>query len=338
METGSNLTTYLEWLQTHDLPRLTVTVPDGMVFSELCYLDFSPSGKIAGRTLGSVCQELLAQDQIKTMGLGDPAAFYPFIKALATNRRFAPLIILRAISVVNAAAQTQFAGMTFLLPGGDRYIAFRGTDTSLVGWKENFITAFDRTSGQEAALAYVRAEIRDCTGMVYVGGHSKGGNLALYACELLPENERERVLRLDDFDGPGLCPDLFPELTCPKAKVRRFIPEYDIVGQIFEPRQYPATIVKSTAKGIWQHDLLSWQIKDGQVVEAADTTPDSKSFHRWLDRSLSGISLASRAKIVDGIFDSFQKQGYETLQDLAPHPRTAFKKALKHKDQRKQPK
>ena len=82
----------------------------------------------------------------------------------------------------------------------------------------------------------------------------------------------------------------------------------------------------------------SWQIKDGQVVEAADTTPDSKSFHRWLDRSLSGISLASRAKIVDGIFDSFQKQGYETLQDLAPHPRTAFKKALKHKDQRKQPK
>ena len=98
METGSNLTTYLEWLQTHDLPRLTVTVPDGMVFSELCYLDFSPSGKIAGRTLGSVCQELLAQDQIKTMGLGDPAAFYPFIKALATNRRFAPLIILRAIS------------------------------------------------------------------------------------------------------------------------------------------------------------------------------------------------------------------------------------------------
>ncbi|MFR0585809.1 Mbeg1-like protein [Lactobacillus porci] len=331
METGSNLTNYLEWRQTHDLPRLTVTVPDGMVLSELCYLDFAPVQPIEGRTLGSVCRELLDQGQIKTMGLGDPGAFAPFIKALATSRRFAPLIILRAISVVNDAAQTQFAAMTFLLPGGDRYIAFRGTDTSLIGWKENFITAFDRTSGQEAALAYVRAEIRDSTGMVYVGGHSKGGNLALYACELLPANERERVLRLDDFDGPGLCPDLFPELTFPKAKVQRFIPEYDIVGQIFESVQYPATIVKSTAKGIWQHDLLSWQIKDGQVVQAADTAPDSKAFHRWLDRSLSGIPLSSRAKIIDGIFDSLQKQGYKTLQDLAPHQREAFQKALEHK-------
>ena len=191
-------------------------------------------------------------------GVLQPEQGLALLTAMTASPRFRDVRLTRYTSRTDADVEMQFSAMTFLLPDGAAYVAFRGTDSSLVGWKEDFNTSFEcPVPSQVEAADYLAAVAGDLDGGIITGGHSKGGNLAVYAAATVAPEVRERVVRAYSHDGPGFLPEVLATSAFVEVapKVCKTVPQSSVIGMLLE-QQEGYRVVRSRRPMLWQHDPL----------------------------------------------------------------------------------
>jgi len=305
---------------------------DNLVFCALAYLKF-PDECLDGRprTLRECYDMLLRGRGVEMMTTDTDVSMADVVRRAAESARFGRLAVRDYVDVFDGDPKdpVQFSAVTFELDGQTRFIAFRGTDSSIAGWKEDFMISFTRTRAQELALEYLRAHL-DPGVRFYVGGHSKGANLTLYAACLLDDERQARILHLYINDGPGLCPEVLSPALLARIDERAtmIVPEYCIIGKLFAPRIPDTRIVKSTAKTLAQHSIFSWGFENGALAPADTHSPHSLRANEVIDRWLTGVPTEQRSRVTDELFAALAHSGAESLFDLVQMGPTAFEDVL----------
>ena len=304
---------YIRWMRDVPFSVKDVTEVDSIVFSFLSYMNLK--GIVTkGRqmTVAQCCRALLAHPESLS------AHHQALYEALADSRRFGPVVIGSYKDSLQEEKDVQFCVMLFKVRKNLHYIAFRGTDNTLTGWKEDFMTCFTLTGGQRMALTYLKSHIRP--GIRYdIGGHSKGGNLAMYALSRISDEKLRQVRHIYLQDAPGLCPDVMDvsslERIRPKCISMR--PAFSVIGRLFDPGMPDVRLVQSSADGIMQHDIETWGVDHGDLLLAAAPDPAAERIVETAEGWLDGVSTEERRHFVDDVFRAVESGGARTVEDLS---------------------
>ena len=237
--------------------------------------------------------------------------------AVMASRRFRDMRALHYVESFDSAEEKQFAAVSFQLTDELAYVAFRGTDSTLIGWKEDFSMAFKSpVAAQESAARYLGEAAKHLRGALLVGGHSKGGNLAVYAAAECDRAVQDRIARVYSHDGPGflesvLQRDSFGRIA---GRIEKTLPQSSVVGMLLE-HQERYSIVKSNRVSFLQHDPFSWLVENNAFVPFSHLTSDAI----YLDHTISGwlaqLSEADRARFVDALFEILSANDITTVDE-----------------------
>lgn len=303
---------------------------DSLVFSWLAYTHLTDAHDRACTVRGIALHELLrAEDFDEMFGSSwDVQGSRDLLFAVCASPRFRTTRLTDFRFKTDKASEEQFAAMTFRLPDGTSYVAFRGTDSTVVGWKEDFnMTFLSPVPAQEEAADYLEEVARTTAGPLYVGGHSKGGNLAVYAAAMCSPQVRSRVRRVFSHDGPG-----FHREFCAAEPYRRImpimektVPKSTMIGAVLsESPDLAPTIVESDGISLFQHNPFLWEVdvRAAAFVEADGYTASSRFFNSTLDAWMDKYSLAERGRFVDALFDVIGVTGANRFSDIMVDIRT----------------
>lgn len=242
------------------------------------------------------------------------------VDKLATSKRFRNVKLLNYVDEYDPDVQKQFAAMTYRLTMDVYLVVYRGTDDTLIGWKEDFhMTYMDHVPSQRRAASYLQHAMKEFPkGRFMVAGHSKGGNLAAYACSYLPDHLIERVNAIYCYDAPGLNKAIIETEGYQRIAhlVHRFVPQGSIVGMMLEVPE-PAKIVKSRAFfGFAQHDAFTWMVEKDGFVTLDQTSPDSQQMDQTLKQWVQEVPDSQLKKFFDTFFGLFLDAGITSINDL----------------------
>lgn len=312
------LADYVQWMGEFSFSQADFREADALILCALSYFDFSPLFACGEESrLLREARGPAERGELKVMITGGSAGFPELLALCADSERFGSL---RMSGYCDRYAQNpplQFAALCFHDQGELSFLAYRGTDSTLAGWKEDCMISFTRTQAQTQALDYARRQL--CPGRRWrLGGHSKGANLALYTACLLGEAQWETVERVYLLDGPGFCPEVLdPALTERiDSRTTQILPRFSIVGQLFAPRVTDTRIVDARHTGLMQHLLLSWGIDHGRLAAAVEHDPESLIYSQALNEWISAIHPDDRPVFVNELFDALEAGGAETLEEL----------------------
>ena len=227
------------------------------------------------------------------------------------------MILCNYTNKIDPIQEKQFSAITILMEDGTMYIAYRGTDNTIVGWKEDFNMSFSElVPAQIDAVAYLEKVAKQYKRKIRVGGHSKGGNLAIYASAFCSSKVQKRIMNVYNNDGPGFCDKIVNSQSYQKIldRVHTYIPQTSIIGRLLN-HQEEMTILKSTETGIMQHDLYSWQVLGGKFVED-ELTSSSEFMDKTITNWLKEVTPEQRGKFIDTIFEILNTTQAETLTDI----------------------
>ena len=241
------------------------------------------------------------------------------LEKVASSTRFKNIKLMGYVNDIDPDIQKQFAAMIFKIKPDSYVLTFRGTDDSIIGWKEDFhMTYMDQVPAQKTAVNYLRKAMDAMPGQFILTGHSKGGNLASYAASQIEPEYQERIQSIYSYDAPGLNHSVITSqgYQTISDKIKRYIPQGSIVGMMLEtPKQ--AQIVKSTAiGGLAQHDTFSWQISDQTFVLLDNLNPDSLQVDKTLKNWVDSVSDDELKDFFDLFFGLILDAGISSINDL----------------------
>ncbi|MCQ2504093.1 MAG: DUF2974 domain-containing protein [Saccharofermentans sp.] len=299
---------YLEWRGDLTLEQAPFNDVDAAILARFCYEPFD------GIVSESFRKKIKVEDACNAMlnipnldkKLLIPKEDTKLIQVIARSKRFSSMKMSGYINDIDLQRQTQFSAVVFDLDNEHNYyVAFRGTDNTLIGWKEDFNMGFDfPVPAQITALEYFEeARIGLKEGTFILGGHSKGGNLAIYASAFASCNCQDTIRAIYNFDGPGFTETIYEreQFLAIEDKVRTFVPEFSIVGMILEHSE-DYSVVSSNALGFMQHEPLSWEVARDSFPLIDRVAKGSKFIDHTLKDWLSGLSMEEREKFVDTIY------------------------------------
>ena len=310
---------YIAWRGDLSFSSSAPNEVDALIFSTLSYIPFR--GSVERNPEKPV---LLRQAAREFFDIPDPEGYIrtqndlELLKAAGESQRFGNIRIAEYRKIFIKERDTQFAAVTFLLDDGSIFISFRGTDNTLVGWKEDFSMCFRREiPSQKLAKQYLQDVLMDHSGPVRVSGHSKGGNVAVYAVSQSVPVIRERILEVYNQDGPG-----FSEAFLEDPGYRQIlpilhtqVPQSSVIGMILN-RAEPIAIVKSNQSGIMQHDPFSWEVQGNRLVAVDSLSGNSIFLQLTIKNWLLGMDMETRVRMVDMLFDLLTSGDVEVTGDL----------------------
>ncbi|MBQ8162218.1 MAG: DUF2974 domain-containing protein [Clostridia bacterium] len=307
---------YVSWYADVSFLALPLRTEDTLVFSYLAYEDYTPVLKgLCADNLRSLLRYHLAK-----MPENDPAQaeYKRLIRAISDSSRFGDLRVLDFQNVLDVTEHTQFAALTLEYASGQVYISFRGTDQTIDGWREDFMLSFMETEGQRLALAYLRKNL-DRFHRLTVGGHSKGGNLAMYAASHLSDEDLRCIDHIYIHDAPGFCSDVMDVSLLQQIRnmTTSVTPSFSVIGRLFDPHIPDVTIVPSTKDGIMQHDPVYWGMEHGELISLKKHDPSSEYLHEAVEDWLSDCDASVRRDLTNQLFDGLSSDGSMTLEDLS---------------------
>lgn len=309
---------YLKWRGDLTLIDRPFNDIDNVILSMLVYVDFLDirskircSSKLL---LSEALSELLDRGYIsKCFVEVEPELLYE----LSKSNRFKNTYISDYRDIYDKKRNCQFAAIKFGLEDGTAYIAFRGTDKTIVGWRENFMMSFKETDAQLEVETYLNDVLANESIGYRIGGHSKGGNLAVYSSANCKPHIQDKILEIYDNDGPGFCKEIIHEnhFRSIKNRIRRIVPEYSVVGMLFE-LDVPFQIVKSSEKGINQHNAFSWQIEGDRFITCETLNPQAKYLNKILDQWIEKEDMEHREIFVEQVFNAMEVTGAKEIGEI----------------------
>ena len=323
----ANILDYLDWRGDLTLAQAPFNEVDNLILAELAFVDcrgIVPGvGEGKGIPLADAADAFFRkaqqQPELVDMGVLIPDSIPLLLEKMACSRRFGAMVLsCRAEHLDNEKAE-QFAALAVELGEGTVYLAYRGTDDTLAGWKEDFLLACRPViPAQKRALEYACLAAKQYPRKkLMLGGHSKGGNLAVFAGVFAPAAIQRRITAIWSNDGPGFHADLV-DLAGYRAvadRIHSIIPKSSVVGMLLEHSE-DYTVVDSDQKGLLQHDGFSWQVLGSRFLRLREVTRGSQLGDAALRRSLEALPVEQRGRLVDALFDVLTASGAETLADL----------------------
>ncbi len=233
--------------------------------------------------------------------------FYP---VFVETKRFQEIRFLDQVNETDPERDIQFSAMTMDVPGVGTVVAFRGTDPTVVGWKEDFMMSYESpVPAQAAAVAYLERAAAQRPGDLYVTGHSKGGNLAVYAASHVSVEIQARLKTICSFDGPGLDDETMASqgYLNIRDRIHSVIPDESVVGLLMH--YHPDyRVVESTATSLFQHEPFTWKLLGKEFVERAQVSLQSRVLDQTMHEWLSTCSKQERKIFVQAVFSLFEKK------------------------------
>lgn len=322
----ANLLDYIAWRGDLTFRQSPFNEVDNLIFAELAFVDFRGIVPGIGEGDGILLREAAdvffsahsAGEKID-MGILIPAEIPEMLRKMAAAPRYRDVKLNCFTDRNDAERAEQFAALTAETGDGALYLAFRGTDDTLAGWKEDFNMSFmAEIPSQKLAVEYVRAVARRFPRRkLRLGGHSKGGNLAVYAAVFSPAIVQRRIERVWSNDGPGFREDLskLPQYQRLADRITSIVPKSSVVGMILQHEEDYA-VVDSSQQGLFQHDGFSWEVLGNSFVRLHGVTRQGRIHDLVLKEWVRNMSLAQREKFVEGLFAVLESSGAQTLTEL----------------------
>ena len=323
----ANIIDYLAWRGDLPLDQAPLCEVDGLILSYLAYMPYeelvSETAAQPRARLGETMLALIERHRAEGIQLASTVGDSDrddcdLLAALAASPRFAPLEMCAYVNRYDEAGQEQFSAVTFLLPDGTAFLAFRGTDSTVVGWKENFNMAYeDEVPAQRDAVLYTQEISRALGRPMVLGGHSKGGNLAVYAGMFAQDDVRARILGAYNFDGPGFNEQVAasPEFSSMMGRVHTYVTQSSLIGILMWHRE-PFTIIQSDSVSLFQHVVYTWQLMGGSFIKVEERTGSSRFADETLKAWLAELPPAQRESFVNGVYSVISAGAGKNLRNL----------------------
>lgn len=311
-----NLFDFVEDFKNVSFDSLGVTETDNAVFCRLSYLDFNG---FKNKTLEYISQNFSFTDEndlsksnkntVKTEDL---------LKQLGNTERYKKVILTDFINCDGDNSATAFSASVFKVTNRISFIAYRGTDERILSFYEDAELAYSFPIGaQLASLSYTNFILKEYSNDFILGGHSKGGNLAMFSFMFTNDENKKRIKTVYNNDGPGFPKELAPLLFTPEncEKIINISPEDSIVGRMLESCG-KSIIVKSSAAAVSQHNLFTWIINGCEFEKAENYSMLSNYVEDTLTSSLDSLSPDDLKKTVNSIYEIARNSGLNTLEDI----------------------
>ena len=325
----ANINDYIKW--RGDLPinkEYKLNILDSMVFSRVSYLELFKVKLNKKETIKSISDKVKDFKESDFLWKDDKE----LIKLLGESSRFKNLIISDYVNKEDKKIEKQFGALTIHLPNNELYISYIGTDNSIFGWKEDFNMGFMgyvpcQISGKEylemIAKKYPSKKIR-------IGGHSKGGNVAIFSAVTVSKDIQERIIKVDNFDGPGFNKQIIDNYFKGKIvnKIETFIPQESIIGRALYHKE-KTTITLSNSKGLLEHDIYSWEVLKDDVIKSKNNTQISENLNNTFDVWIETTTPEQRKIFFESVFELLYGTEYETFSDIYKNLSVSIPKILK---------
>ena len=309
---GQNIEQYMYWrgdMLFKDRPFNDI---DNLIFSQLCYARIEEYvNQFESLPMDGIAARCFSDENFDESCRGVES-----LKAAVQAHRFKNIVIRNIESRIDD--NTQFAAMTFDISDELTYIAFRGTDDSIIGWREDFEISYRITMAQNLAVEYLERHVDDPERKYIIGGHSKGGNLAIYASMCLDPEKQKQIVKIYNNDGPGMRREIM-DMTgyeTIREKIVRISPEYCVVGSLFELDDIPTRYVKSSFEGTKGHDAASWQIDKEKFVDAGGISPECRTVNSIFGDWIRSLSLEECEKFTTEFFDALECNGAKRVKEV----------------------
>jgi len=320
----TNILDYINWRGDLSLKADPINAIDSLIFSTLSYIEFEmiyPGVKAEDFfSIGHAGEDFLKEyaDEKLSAGRIIPDQIFTLFDKMSQAERYKGLILSDYVNQVDELIDQQFAAVTIDLGSQDIYVAFRGTDDTIVGWKEDFNMSYQSpVPSQLLAVQYLEAVAKKYKGKIYLGGHSKGGNLAVFAAVYSSKEIQKRIVFAHSFDGPG-----FPEFVIKDTKFIQmedrlffYVPQSSVIGMLLEHDEN-YQVVQSHAVGLFQHDPFSWQIYGKSFIFVDDITASTHRMDQTFRNLLLSMSKQEKEEFVDAFFTILTETGAKTLSDI----------------------
>ena len=299
----SNIIDYVKWRGDLDFSQSEFNEVDSLILNRFSY--FPLDNLIKDGEKVSICEInnrlKNVKEEVRFLWEGDSE----LLELMANSKRFGNLSVCDFINEIVVEQESQFAAVTLFLPDNTIYVSFRGTDNSLVGWKENFNMSFkSHINAQLKAKAYLeKIANENPTSKIKLGGHSKGGNLAVYSATFVSKEIQDRIIKIYNNDGPGFKDDIIETENYKNIvdRVITYIPQDSVFGMLLEHKE-KFVIVKSNAKGFMEHDVYSWEVLGKKFIELEEATKQCKFIDKTISTWITNLDLETREQVVDIIF------------------------------------
>lgn len=312
---------YIEWRNDVSFRAAPFNEIDNVILSYLAYADFGellqePKRHVSIETcLKRFCEKHDMAEVRESKHFIERAPL--LLEEMVRGARFRGTKVVHFREVFDKEKVQQFAALVFLLPDGTRYVSFRGTDLSITGWKEDFLMSFTaETEGAKEAVSYINDVAASVDGDFILGGHSKGGNFAMYAAAFCEDAVKGRIRKVYNNDGPGFREEIVRSAAYRELlpKITNIVPQTSIIGRLLS-NEAAHTVVKSTAAGIFQHDVTTWEVTKDKFVRAEpDAFSDfvEKSLGTWLET----MDDEARKSLVETVFSMIEMTEAETFAEF----------------------
>ena len=316
---------YVTWRGDLSFEQAPLNEVDSLIFALLSYVEYKGivpewhfSEPISLQAAANGFFSRNPDPRKVSIGLIVPKDIIRLLRAVKESRRYRRVGMTAYVNRIDLEAQMQFSAVTFLLETGETVVAFRGTDDTIVGWKEDFNMSFmDVVPAQTHALAYLNTAAEYAKGKIYVTGHSKGGNLAVYAAVHTNKETQKRLAGVWNHDGPGFRDNILndPDYLDIKPQIKTLLPQSSLVGILLEHEE-DYTVVKSRQKGFLQHNGLTWDVVGSSFVRVKNISAESKRTDQTLKKWIECLSLEQREQFCEALYRILSSDNALTLTDL----------------------
>ena len=314
----ANVCDYVRWRGDLTLEQSEFNEIDNLILARFSYFPFDKiirENEIA--TIKELSRRFSNQDVTKLPILWkDDVELFPL---MGNSKRFGGMLATKYINKIDAEQEKQFSAITVLMPDDTIYVSYRGTDNTIVGWKEDFNMSFkSHIASQISAKQYLEEIAKEYpSSKIIIGGHSKGGNIAVYAATFASKEVKDRIINVYNNDGPGFCEDVIETTEYQEilSRVHTYIPQSSIIGRLMNHKE-KYTIVESVQRGIMQHDLYSWQLLGKEFVTLKKLTNESEFIDKTIKDWLENVEPEKREQVIDAVFEILNTTEAQTMKEL----------------------
>ena len=312
---------YLENYGKYTFQEMPMTEVDSLALCQLSYLKFDNMVPDVETDGGPVTLESLERHPDYEKLFADvryEKENRALLTAMLQGRRFRNMRLNYYVNIVEEQWETQFSAITCFLEDGMAYVAYRGTDETIVGWKEDFNMAFlSPVPGQEYSVRYLDTVADRFHGDFCIGGHSKGGNFAVYSAMNCRMDIQDRIVRIYSMDGPGFRPEVLERCNYEKiaSRITKILPHSSLVGMIFQSDMY-FQVVESSTFGLLQHDPYTWQVVSNHLVQVNDLYERRKNLDNVLNEWILSLNEQQLRTFVDTMYQVITASQASNLIDF----------------------
>ncbi len=316
----TNIFDYLTWRGDLSMTVCPFNEIDGVILARFSYMPFEcieGYGRGMVMHIAEISNLLLAIPDIEQrVRMADDKKL---LAALAESNRFRSIEISDYVNKLSCETQLQFSAITAKLSNENSYVIFRGTDNTLIGWKEDFNMSFVcPVPAQKHAVEYLNRAFSKDTQNLIIGGHSKGGNLAVYAAAFCEPEMQKKISKVYNFDGPGFDDSVLKTLEYKSicGRIKTYVPQSSVVGMLLGHEEEYIIVHSAQRNVLWQHDIYSWEVERDHFIYLETVNTSSKFIDYTLKAWIADMDYARREELIDTLYVILTKTQANTIKEL----------------------